>query len=62
MKQLKKIPKFRTEEEEARFWENADSTEYIDWKRAKRTIFPNLKPTSRAVQIKLPDWLIEPGN
>jgi len=59
MKQLKKIPKFKTEEKEARFWGNADSTEYIDWKKAKRTIFPNLKPTSRAVPIKLPEWLIE---
>ncbi|MEW6039996.1 MAG: BrnA antitoxin family protein [Elusimicrobiota bacterium] len=59
MKQLRKIPKFKTEEEEAKFWDKSDSTEYIDWKKSKRTIFPNLKPTSRAVPVKLPNWLIE---
>ncbi|MBI2119285.1 MAG: BrnA antitoxin family protein [Elusimicrobia bacterium] len=56
---LKKIPKFKSEKEEAEFWSSHDTTEYIDWGKAKRTIFPNLKPTSRAVPIKLPTWLIE---
>lgn len=56
---LKKIPKFKTEKEEAYFWSTHDTTEYIDWKKAKKTIFPNLKPSSRAVPIKLPNWLIE---
>lgn len=59
MKKLKKIPKFRTEEEEASFWDSHDTTDYMDWGRAKRTIFPNLKPSSRAIPIKLPNWLIE---
>ncbi len=59
MKQLKKIPKFKTEEEEIEFWDTHDSTDYVDWRTARRTIFPNLKPSSRAVPIKLPNWLIE---
>ena len=55
MKQLKKIPKFKTEKEEAHFWDTHDTTDYIDWRKAKRTIFPNLKPSSRAIPIKLPN-------
>ncbi|MBD3230251.1 MAG: hypothetical protein GF329_18880, partial [Candidatus Lokiarchaeota archaeon] len=30
MTKLKKIPKFKNEDEEREFWANADSTEYID--------------------------------
>ena len=56
---LKKTPQFRTEKEEADFWSAHDTTKYINWEKAKRTIFPNLKPSSRAVPIKLPNWLIE---
>lgn len=59
MKKLKKIPKFKTEAEEANFWDQHDTTEYLDWGKAQKTIFPNLKPTSRAIPIKLPNWLIE---
>jgi len=59
MKRLKKIPKFKTKEEEIEFWDTHDSTDYVDWRTARRTIFPNLKPSSRAVPIKLPNWLIE---
>jgi len=56
---LKKIPLFKTEKEEADFWGVHDTSDYIDWGKAKRTIFPNLKPSSHAVPIKLPNWLIE---
>lgn len=56
---LKKIPSFKTEKEEAGFWGVHDTSDYIDWGKAKRTIFPNLKPSSRAIPIKLPNWLIE---
>jgi len=56
---LKKIPQFKTEKEEADFWGAHSTTEYINWGEAKRTIFPNLKYSSRAVPIKLPNWLIE---
>jgi len=33
-KKLKTIPIFRSEKEEAEFWDAHDSTEYIDWDRA----------------------------
>lgn len=55
----KKIPEFRNEEEEFEFWSKADSTEYLDWSKAKRVKFPNLKPTLRTISIRLPVTMVE---
>jgi predicted DNA binding CopG/RHH family protein len=56
---MKKIPKFKSVDEEREFWSSADSTEYIDWKRAKRAILPNLKPSLRTISLRLPESMIE---
>jgi predicted DNA binding CopG/RHH family protein len=56
---MKKIPEFRSKEEELEFWSKADSTEYLDWKNASRVSFPNLKPTLRTISIRLPVAMIE---
>ena len=58
MKNLKKIPDFKDEQEEAQFWATHDSTEYIDWSKAKRTVFPNLKPTTESISLRLPVSLL----
>lgn len=42
----KPLPTFENEDEERTFWENHDATDYADFKDAKRTKFPNLKPSS----------------
>lgn len=55
----KKIPEFRTEDEEFEFWSKADSTEYLDWSKAKRVKLPNLKPTLRTISIRLPVSMVE---
>ncbi len=57
-KKLKKIPKFKTEDQEAKFWNTHDSTEYFDWSKAQNVIFPNLKPTSRSISIRIPEYII----
>ena len=44
-KELKPIPHFETEDEERRFWETHSSVEYVDWSKARRVQFPNLKLT-----------------
>ena len=44
-KELKPIPYFETEDEERAFWGSHDSTEYVDWSKAYRARFPNLKLT-----------------
>lgn len=58
-KNLKTIPKFRTEAEERNFWQAHDSTEYVDYSTARRVSFPNLKLTSKPITIRLPEGLIE---
>jgi predicted DNA binding CopG/RHH family protein len=58
MKKLKEIPKFRTEAEESAFWAKHDSADYIDWGKAKRAKFPNLKPSSRSISLRLPESMI----
>ncbi len=56
---LKPIPKFKTEAEERIFWETHDSAEYVDWSTAQRVRFPNLKPSTQAISLRLPVSLLE---
>ena len=58
MKKLKRIPKFKTEKEERLFWQKVDSTEYVDWSKAEKWIFPNLKLSSTPITIRIPDSLL----
>jgi len=58
MKKLKKIPNFKNEEEEREFWASHDSTEYVDWSKAERVIFPNLKPSTETISLRLPEYLL----
>ncbi len=58
MAKLKKIPKFKNEEEESKFWLNHDSTEYVDWSKAEHWVFPNLKLSTQPITIRLPKSLI----
>ncbi|MCK5212075.1 BrnA antitoxin family protein [Candidatus Parcubacteria bacterium] len=53
-KQLKKLPKFKNEDEEREFWATADSTDYINWDNAMiNPSFPNLKPSTKTISIRL---------
>lgn len=57
---LKPIPYFKSEKEEREFWQTHDSTEYVDWSKAKRGIqFPNLKLTSKPITLRLPVSMID---
>jgi predicted DNA binding CopG/RHH family protein len=59
MKKLKPIPTFKTEADERKFWETHDSTDYVDWSKAECVRFPNLKPSTTAISIRLPVSLLE---
>ncbi|MBI2616605.1 BrnA antitoxin family protein [Candidatus Gottesmanbacteria bacterium] len=59
MKKLKKIPKFDNEKEEREWWQTHDSTEYVDYSKAVRVSFPNLRLTTRPITIRLPVGLID---
>lgn len=58
-KKIKPIPRFDSEEEERNFWLTHDSTEYVDYSKAKRVRFPNLKLSARPITIRLPEVVIE---
>lgn len=59
MSKLKPIPAFKNEAEERKFWETHDSTDYLDWSKAQRVRFPNLKPSTTAISLRLPVSLLE---
>lgn len=59
MKNLKPIPKFKNEQEEREFWMTHDSTEYVDWNKAMKAKFPNLKLSNKSISLRLPMWLLE---
>ncbi len=55
----KKIPKFKNEDEEREFWATRDSSEYVDWKKARRVALPELKPSLKTISLRLPEAMIE---
>ena len=59
MPKLKPIPKFNNEAEEDAFWQTHDSTEYVDWSKAERAVFPNLKLSTTPISIRLPTGLLD---
>ena len=54
----KPIPSFASEAEERKFWETHDTTDYIDWSRAKQVSFPNLRPSTTTISLRLPAPLL----
>jgi predicted DNA binding CopG/RHH family protein len=54
----KPVPTFRTEREERAFWETSDTTEYVDWSEARVGRFPNLKPSTTTISLRLPAPLL----
>jgi predicted DNA binding CopG/RHH family protein len=56
----KSIPRrFKNENQEQEFWSEHDSTEYLDWKKAERVLFPNLKPSTKSISLRLPESLLD---
>ncbi|MDL1985871.1 MAG: BrnA antitoxin family protein [Deltaproteobacteria bacterium] len=53
------MPKFKSEDKERNFWATADSTEYVDWEKARRTVLPNLKPSLKKISLRLPELMLE---
>jgi len=55
----KPIPRFASEDAERRFWAEHDTTEYFDWSKAVEASFPNLKPSTTAISLRLPVTMLE---
>lgn len=58
MNKLKKIPKFKNEDQEREFWSKHNSIDYLDWSKAKLAVFPNLKPSTCSISLRLPESLL----
>jgi predicted DNA binding CopG/RHH family protein len=58
-RKLKPLPAFANEVEERRFWQAHDSSAYVDWSKAERVRFPNLKPSTISISLRLPVSLLE---
>ena len=58
-KKLKPIPKFRSEAAEREFWEKHDSTDYVDWSKAARVRFPNLKLSTTTISLRMPQGTLD---
>ncbi len=58
-RQTKAVPQFASEAEERAFWQSHDSTDYVDWSKAKGAILPNLKPTTQTISLRLPRHLLD---
>jgi predicted DNA binding CopG/RHH family protein len=59
MKKAKQVPTFKTETQERAYWERHDSSDHVDWTKAERARFPNLKPSTTAISLRLPVHLLE---
>jgi predicted DNA binding CopG/RHH family protein len=57
MLRKKQIPRFDMEEQE--FWATHDSSDYLDWSKARRITFSNLKPSTKTISIRLPEPMLE---
>jgi predicted DNA binding CopG/RHH family protein len=58
-RRLKTMPKFSSEAAERAFWEKNDSTHYLDWSKAQVATFPNLKPSTKTISLRLPQHLLD---
>ncbi len=59
MNKPKQIPEFKSEAEEQEFWETHNSTDYVNWEQAKPATFANLKPSTRAISLRMPQAMLE---
>lgn len=58
-RKLKPIPEFRSHEEAGEFWMTHDTTEYLDWSKARRVRFPKLRPSTTTISLRLPQGMLD---
>lgn len=58
MKKQFKIPKFKNEDKERDFWSRIDLADYLESEDFTSVVFPNLKPTSHSISIRIPAYLL----
>lgn len=58
MKKKLIIPKFKNEDEEREYWSKIELDKYLEPSDFQRVMFPNLKPTSRSISIRIPEYIL----
>ena len=59
MKKTKKIPVFKNNDEERAFWNKNDASDYVDWSTSEKVVFNNLKPTTKTISLRLPEYILD---
>lgn len=54
-----KVPRFKSEADERKFWETHDSADLVDWSKGERVRLPNLKPSTQSISLRLPVHILE---
>jgi predicted DNA binding CopG/RHH family protein len=50
---VKTIPKFKSEQEEAEFWDTHDSTDYLDDTEPTELTFVDARPQKRSISLRI---------
>ncbi|HDS11816.1 MAG TPA: hypothetical protein ENN77_02820 [Candidatus Wirthbacteria bacterium] len=58
MKKPIKLPKFASEDEEREYWDKIDLSEHLEARDMQSVHFPDLKPTTRSISIRLPEYML----
>jgi predicted DNA binding CopG/RHH family protein len=58
MNKFKKIPKFKSEDEERDFWAKADTSKYFDVSKPVKLDLSRLQPSTESISLRLPEWLL----
>lgn len=58
MKKKLDIPKFKNEDAERDFWSKTDLAEHFESKDFTSVSLPNLKPSSSAISVRIPEYLL----
>ena len=58
MKKQLKVRKFKKEDQEREFWSRVDLSEYFEPKDFRPVTFPNLKPTSTSISLRIPNYIL----
>jgi predicted DNA binding CopG/RHH family protein len=54
-----RLPRFKSEAIERKFWETHDSAGFVDWSKGERVRLPNLKPSTQSISLRLPVHTLE---
>ena len=58
MKKKLVLPKFKNEDAEREFWDKIDLADYAEPGDFERVYFPNLRPTTKSISLRVPVYMI----